>query len=972
MCNTNFDHLRGNEYSKPRKWIYDSHLHSRRLGRGATWEELKLGIKNSEEELLAFLDSQSDNNDWPNMRVEEWYQLVAEEKLADEETIRIENQNGAACIHGAFENNDVTILEDHHSSWHTFRNYYIQEKHFSEETMNTIERASFRTLKRLSSDTRDSGPIKGLIIGNVQSGKTANMAGLMAMAADWGWNMFIVLSGTIESLRLQTLSRLTEDLNQPDCLRTWRPLDFRPKPNLRQIQQRTSNMHWGQYNNDRYLTVCLKNSTRLRNLIGWLREDENAYANMKILVIDDEADQAGVNAATPDNERKIINSLIMSLVNGSEVPGNGDGREIRERKLNNIVAHCQAMNYIAYTATPYANLLNESDNYTLYPKDFISTLAVSKEYFGPQQLFGCEDSDYDGMDIIREISADAINEIKTIHGSPTIVGLPESFKDAICWFMCGVACMRAQGYSNPISMLVHTSSNTNHHTHIAAEIDTWIRNSQADTLIARCQEVWLRETSRFGKDQLFESYPDYVIPKDQINDYLPFESIEIQLRILLGGDNRISKIQVEDGNRLVYHDGIHLCIDNSRNNGIDDENQITRLIYPLRNEMPQPAPAFIVVGGATLSRGLTIEGLISTYFVRTVNLADALMQMGRWFGYRRGYELMPRIWLTEKSKDQFDFLSKMDDDLRKEIYMLDVNGISPSESGPRILSSPKRSFIQLCARNKSQSVIPADMNYTGAMLQTYLFDNNDVFLRSNLDRTKTFLESLGNPIEHRECNRNANNALVWKNVYFDNIRNYLTDYHFQSRLKVLNDLEPLFNWIQQMTNIGNLDNWSVILAGLDRSRQYEPDALWTFGDNLSIPKIQRAPLIQSDDNIINIKSLRNVTDILADIDLEDVTIEQRQEVLRANSTTAQGIRDKMGYNKIPELIIYIINKDSQARKANRRDLNSNTDIAGIFINIPGGRHDQGSSYVYRVTIKLDKNFQDGGDISDDEGDNNNQ
>ena len=329
MCNTNFDYLRGNEYRKPRKWLYDSHQE------GASWDNLLFGLEHDENGLREFLVGQHRFNRWPELTIEEWHQLVKEEKLADEETIRIENQNGAASIHGTFENNDVRILDDERSSWQLFRKYYIEEKHFSEETMDTIERASFRTLKRLSSDTRDSGPIKGLVIGNVQSGKTANMAGLMAMAADWGWNMFIVLSGTIESLRLQTLSRLTEDLNRPSCLRTWRPLDFRPKPNLRQQEHRASNLHWGQYDNDRYLTVCLKNKTRLKNLIGWLREDENAYANMKILVIDDEADQAGVNAATADNERKIINSLIMSLVNGSEIPRDDDDKDTRDRRLKN-------------------------------------------------------------------------------------------------------------------------------------------------------------------------------------------------------------------------------------------------------------------------------------------------------------------------------------------------------------------------------------------------------------------------------------------------------------------------------------------------------------------------------------------------------------------------------------------------------------------------------------------------------------
>lgn len=93
--------------------------------------------------------------------------------------------------------------------------------------------------------------------------------------------------------------------------------------------------------------------------------------------------------------------------------------------------------------------------------------------------------------------------------------------------------------------------------------------------------------------------------------------------------------------------------------------------------MPCPAPAFIVIGGATLSRGLTIEGLISTFFLRSVGQADTLMQMGRWFGYRKKYELLPRLWITDKTRQQFAFLATLDQELRDEIQYMDLTGRSP-------------------------------------------------------------------------------------------------------------------------------------------------------------------------------------------------------------------------------------------------------------------------------------------------------
>ena len=165
-----------------------------------------------------------------------------------------------------------------------------------------------------------------------------------------------------------------------------------------------------------------------------------------------------------------------------------------------------------------------------------------------------------------------------------------------------------------------------------------------------------------------------------IPDYPEYDEIAAQVRIILG--DGISHIQLGDDGDLTYHKGIHLCIDNCVNNGISDGMHV-RLAYPESGKMPSPAPAFIVVGGATLSRGLTLEGLMSTFFIRSVGQADTLMQMGRWFGYRKNYELLPRIWMTEKTKEQFEFLSALDQELRDEIQYMDINGRSPADYGSR-------------------------------------------------------------------------------------------------------------------------------------------------------------------------------------------------------------------------------------------------------------------------------------------------
>ena len=211
----------------------------------------------------------------------------------------------------------------------------LKDKGFKDLVIEEMERTTLRILRRLSTNTVNKQSIKGLVIGNVQSGKTANMAALMAMAADWGWNLFIILSGTIENLRQQTQKRLLDDLNTPGNL-NWRALEHLSKNTS--LGQRAQDLHFEDSSRERYFTVCLKNATRLRNLIQWIYADPNKQRQMKILVIDDEADQAGINTANiKSKDRRTINRLIVNLVNGKNEKG-----EI-------INSHFRAMNYIGYS-----------------------------------------------------------------------------------------------------------------------------------------------------------------------------------------------------------------------------------------------------------------------------------------------------------------------------------------------------------------------------------------------------------------------------------------------------------------------------------------------------------------------------------------------------------------------------------------------------------------------------------------------
>ena len=922
------------KYDAARIWI------TRRYKNGKSWDEI--ASQPTSATLEVFLATREEDDGWPKMDPETWRELVKQQEEAEEAILELDAHSGQALVIDGTSNNLVEIPEGPNSCWQLYKKRLLA-KGFAESTVGEIERATLKLLRRLSSDTRELDPIKGLVIGNVQSGKTANMAALMAMAADWGWNMFIVLSGTIENLRIQTQERLHDDLNSERCNLSWSCLEHLSTKSP--IGSRAQDLHFEKSARHRYFTVSLKNASRLMKLIQWLQKDTNKMKQMRILVIDDEADQAGINTANVDSsERKKINRLICALANGL----NENSKPAAEKYL--------AMNYIGYTATPYANILNESSRESLYPRNFISTLSVSKEYFGPQQIFGIPDGQYDGLDIVRSVTTEELEEVKDIHmGDSSII--PDSLVDSVCWFTCCIAAMRHSGYRKPVSMLVHTSQRVPHHEQISNVIETWFNSTSKEVRMDRCRKIWDAETERFSLQEFKEQYPDYGL-MDKVSDYPSFKTIKDEIADILSIE--LKPIKLNEEGSLKYHNGIHLCVDNSANNGITDEDEYLRLVYPDKDHMPEKAPAFLVIGGATLSRGLTLEGLVSTFFLRSVKQADTLMQMGRWFGYRKGYELYPRLWITDTARLQFDYLSILDQELRDEIHMMEVTGRKPSEYAARVRNSPRLQLIRITAKNRMQKSVDAEMDYSGSFNQTYLFDEDKTVLDENLDLTKEFIESLGIPKPHKACNQHSSHASVWEGVPIASVEAFLRKFKFCKRLSVFNDITPLLSWIKQIADDGKLGNWNVVLAGKKNARE---DEVVTW-NNCSVAKVSRTRKVMTTDNtgIINIGVLRAPIDILADVDLDGQPDDVTALFSSIDETKVKEIRARAGLGTTPQLIVYVVDKDSTPKKNSktRKPLAAPCDLVGLCVNIPGGQ--SGANYVAKVAVKLDNEFNDEGDL----------
>ncbi|WP_273834172.1 Z1 domain-containing protein [Guptibacillus sedimenti] len=866
-----------------------------------------------------------------------WKEIVSNIEAEETQSKRIDKINNTSTIISIKEDNNIKVPDSPRSSWQLYKKH-LESNGFKRESIRQIEGSTLSILKRLSTNTETTGPIKGLVIGHVQSGKTASMAALMAMAADYGWNAFFVLSGMIENLRKQTERRLFNDLNHPGN-NNWEVLSDLSKKSP--LNHQLQSLHLNEGNSNRYINICLKNKTRLENLLSWLTTDKNKLNKMKILIIDDEADQASINTKN-EEERAKINELIIKLVDASK-------DTIRPA----------AMNYVSYTATPYSNFLNESSYESLYPKDFIAKLPVAPEYFGPKQIFGIEGSEENqGLDIIREVSQENFEEIKRVQEAETH-DLPLSMKKSIAWFLVGTSIMRYYKYSKPISMLIHTSQMQFHHQNIANAVDTWINETEDDNLIKFCEEVFNEEINKFSLNEFRSGFKNYPIPNDKLNDYPAFINIKSFLFELI---QEITHIKMDNEGDLTYHNNIHLCIDNCSFNGITEGNSHIRLAYPQKRQLEQleKAPAFIIIGGSTLSRGLTIEGLISTYFLRASTTADTLMQMGRWFGYRKGYELLPRIWMTKDTYNKFLFLSKLEEELREELEEYMLGNKSPVDFGPRVKNSPQVSWLRITSKNKMQEAEEVDMDFTGTSIQTIHFDNDLDVLERNINITEEFLGKVPKKPE-RSVTRKS--ALVYRNVDFSLIKNeFLLKMKFNERSRTFNQIELFTDWYDKVEQEIGFKNWNVVVAGIGEVSEVNKgheikDSQWMLG-TYSVGKVNRSAKSNQMEGVsktANIGVLRAPSDLIADIPNAEAGEEYNKDNNIKNSQI-MNLRSKYNMDSVPQLIIYRINKNSEARvdnesNSNRVDLNFEEDIIGLNINIPGSSTGKPAAKGLRVKIE---------------------
>jgi hypothetical protein len=746
---------------------------------------------------------------------------------------------------------------------------------FREEVVASVDESSTKVVAHTPRPTAPTFDGKGLVVGYVQSGKTTNFISVIAKLADEDYRFVIVLAGVHNGLRKQTQARLSSLLHAPNETR-WLLLtnefgDFQQPaspPVSVFTEQQTA------------IAVVKKNAAVLSRLIEWLDTESarSKLAQMRVLIIDDEADQASV--ATPS-----INP-----------------------KIKKLLALTPRHTYIGYTATPFANVFIDPASDDLYPKSFILNLPRPNDYFGPETIFGNElsldDPEHDdGYDMIRIVPTTDIPLLRPATRAAAATFAPvvtTELRKAVLWFWLATAARRARGDANAHStMLIHTAIPVVVHRAFKGPIGT-LRDAVVHELADANAPV--HEEFR----QLWESEAHRVPAKDWGRDQNSYDDLREHLR------------PVVESTRVI--------LDNSMSDA--------RLIY----EPDQPLVA-IAIGGNTLSRGLTLEGLVVSFFVRSANTYDTLMQMGRWFGYRTGYEDLPRIWMTEELRRYFRHLVTVEREMRDDIEHYQRQDLTPLEAAVRIRTHPS---LRITAKMGAAS--PQYVSFAGRRLYTRYFKPDDrAWLQKNLEAAS---ELVATAVES-PASRNGR-ATLFSGVSWTAIKRFLNQYEVHEDSPDL-DRKLMVKYIEDrvLDDPASLEMWTV--AVVQASKPYEGVPPVILGGQEWNPVI-RARLL-GDAQKADIKNVMNKGD--RGLDLGRPTHEL--DAMTEQELTA--LRDAVAEAKATGLLVlYPIDAKSEPQtersRTSRSPLNALLPAVGFGIVFPGAPAEKKQLRAEKVAVDL--------------------
>lgn len=710
-----------------------------------------------------------------------------------------------------------------------------------DEAVQGVSNSAQRVVGLLRPPGAEQIRTRGLVLGHVQSGKTTSFQSVAAMAVDAGYRFVIVLSGITENLRVQSQQRLDEQL-VGDLSNKWVRLtsvdsDFASQGNAAALMSNPQH---------RLLAVVKKNPARLRHLAEWIESaGDAAQRSCPILVIDDEADQASLDVGK--QRRSTINGLIRRILGVPKAA------------------------YVAYTATPFANvLINPSDVEGLYPRHFIVPLSPGGGYYGPERLFGRDlveniegDEVDDPDDVIRYVPEHDFESVQPPKGKGAVhtwePALAPSLRTAVLWFLLATAARRARGQvAAHSSMLVHTSMLADAHFKLQAVVQEFVGivrsgvMTREESMLGEFRALWEEE-----KDKVAPGEGETTVGWEDVEGLLPVVLAELQLV----SDNYLST------ERLIYTAGVPATV--------------------------------IAIGGNTLSRGLTLEGLVCSYFVRAASAYDTLLQMGRWFGYRRGYADLVRIWMSNELAGWFADLATVEAEIRHEIGRYELEGLTPSQLAVKVRTHPAMSVTSAA---KMAGAVRATADYSGKREQTILFKHRDEeWLAANWLAAKNLLAHASNAPGVERATNPAGHAVL-KAVPAELVAAFLDEYRFHEDSRRLNP-GLMQAYIKKETARGALTSWNVVVAAPPVAEKAGGDGVLA-ADLGILGKVglgARAKMaLGSDATTANIKALAGSKDKALDMNPQD-----RAE-LPDDVSDAQLVRTRKELGLGPLLVLFPI------------------------------------------------------------------
>lgn len=844
--------------------------------------------------------------------------------------------------------------------WTRYKRYLAEQKHFAPEVISQLDDLTDRILDKLFNPQRYDVIInkKGLVVGQVQSGKTANYTGLICKAADAGFNLIIILAGIHNNLRSQTQTRIdegflgfdTQNTRAYDMNRTIRigvglipgfdnaiANSYTTSTERGDFTKQAANTAGFNFNNPQpIILVIKKNVSVLKRLYSWLKSQSthDIIANKSLLLIDDEADNASINTSRDGDDPTAINKNICKII-----------------KLFNRSA------YVGYTATPFANIFIPLDKDDLFPKDFIINLPAPDNYIGPEKVFGTSanpDGNEDLLPIVFPVT-DSDTFVPAGHKrddpKPTIDDIPKSLKTAIKCFIITCAIRIARGQENKHnSMLIHVSRFQAWQNHLKIIIDRLFKYYKSEI---EANDPTIMEEFR----QIFEedtpTYRSYCSITREIMNSPILSRVDNRMRLHTWNEIKpllyraVQKIEVKSingtsGDSLTYYE--------NEKNGI----------------------SVIAIGGDKLSRGLTLEGLSVSYFLRASKMYDTLMQMGRWFGYRPGYVDLCRLFTSNELNEWYRHITLASDELREEFRYLAESGGTPENYALKVRTHPGQ--LQITSISKMRHTRNIQVSWAGRLVETYQLLQNSISKRNNLAVTDSLLSELGTPDRIKS-------DYLWTGVSSDIICDYLSRFQLPESLTKVN-LDLICDYIRELNEVGELISWNIALMSKNVDQN---TCVHTFSNGVQVGCfIRRQAKDAQNSKTYYIRKnhiVGNPTDEFIDLPadmLSDALDETRDRKFKAGEEwkhdypSPQLVRQEFRSKQTPLLMIYPLNpafSNVSGLTDTTTDTKNDEPFIGFAIAFPHSDTNKAVSYVANQVTDFaitEENFDNTNDNTYDE------